>query len=73
MWGAACWNKGFQTFLNSKFEELDTDKAELVIGAFFQEASESGLDVRVVPFPEGKYIDIGAPESLVTTIKTYSR
>lgn len=71
MWGIACWNNSFQNFLK-EFIDKHTFSNELVLGLVIQAAHESGLRVNVLPFTNGKYIDIGTPEDLQDAIQRFT-
>lgn len=63
MWGIACWSKTFYKFLHNYLNECPMEK-EIVLGDVFQAAHQAGLNIRVFPFIDGKYVDIGTPDDL---------
>ncbi len=71
MWGIACWQPSFTQFMAHYLEGAPRSK-EIVLSEIFQSGLESGLKVMVVPFLNGKYIDIGTPEDLQAAILEFS-
>ncbi len=63
MWGIACWGRKFSEFMNQYIQETQ-EPSEFVLSSIFQAAFIAGLKIRVVPFENGQYIDIGTPEDL---------
>jgi glucose-1-phosphate thymidylyltransferase len=64
MWGIGCWGKRFSEFMHQALSQRSGEGKEVVLGDIFQAAKEAGLDVRVVPFEDGRYIDIGNLDEL---------
>jgi hypothetical protein len=73
MWGFGCWGKVFTEFMKQRLEHLSPYANEIVLGDIFQDAAEAGLNVRVLPFENGEYVDIGTWEDLVDIIRKYSK
>ncbi len=71
MWGIACWNNSFRTYLK-EFIDKHAFKNELALGTVFQAACDDGLRINVLPFPTGKYFDIGTPEDLQEAIERFT-
>ena len=80
-WIIAAWNESFTQFMHdfvgrhlnsiaaseSRFPE--EDRKEIFIGDVIREAIGSQLKIGQVMFPQGKYIDIGSPEDMVSAIQ----
>lgn len=67
LWGMACWGPRFTALMHATLtgERADSfDTREVVLGDFFDLALAQGLDVRALPFPEGRYIDVGTYSDL---------
>lgn len=64
MWGIACWNYSFAEFMHSFLLEYTMSPKEIVLGTIFQEAKNNGLKVKVNPFENGIYWDIGTLDDL---------
>jgi glucose-1-phosphate thymidylyltransferase len=64
MWGIGCWGKRFSEFMHESLSHRSGEGKEVVLGDIFQAAKEAGLDIRVVPFETGRYIDIGNLDEL---------
>ncbi|GAB4500576.1 MAG: sugar phosphate nucleotidyltransferase [Anaerolineales bacterium] len=76
MWGNACWGPQFSAFLNDEIETTlskGTAGREIVLGDYFSKAVNAGLNVRVHPFHQGEYIDIGSPEDLVRAVNLFGK
>lgn len=71
MWGNACWSPRFSALLHEYCQQHDGSARELVLGDVFNLAIETGLVVTALPFPEGRYLDIGSAEELDAAIKTF--
>lgn len=73
MWGIGCWEPVFTDFLHQylKQKEIQPDK-EVVLGDVFQAAHEAGIVIKVVPFAQGEYIDIGSLDDLVIVSRRFS-
>lgn len=68
MWGMACWGERFSTYMaNYLTSAVDHDR-EVVLSTVLQAAVNDGLDVRVVPFTEGIYTDVGTPQDLADAV-----
>ncbi|MGB9872410.1 MAG: sugar phosphate nucleotidyltransferase [Anaerolineae bacterium] len=72
MWGIGCWGPTFTEFLHSQLQVLSPPQKEIVLGDIFQAAIENGLEVQVLPFEGGEFIDIGVSEEMVRTIKRFA-
>jgi glucose-1-phosphate thymidylyltransferase len=73
VWGVAVWGPAFSELLHCELRGQqrhraapgqEADRAEPVLGQFFELARRSGLKVKGKLFPEGRYADIGTPEGL---------
>lgn len=68
----AAWEPTFGDFLRNETDRLRRlardgafgEDPEWPMGAPIAAAIEAGLDVRGLPFPDGRYIDVGTPERL---------
>jgi glucose-1-phosphate thymidylyltransferase len=64
-WLLAVWSAPFTAFLHTQVahhrEHRTADTRELKMGHLFQRALAAGFTLRGVPFPEGRYVDIGSP------------
>lgn len=72
MWGIGCWGPTFTDFLHHYLQRVSPPSKEIVLGDIFQAAIEAKLDVRVLPFREGEFIDIGVPEELIRAVKRFA-
>ena len=68
MWGIGCWGRVFTEYMNDYLDKIDSTQ-EIVLGSIFQAALEDKLNIRVVPFAQGGYIDIGSFDELGKMIK----
>lgn len=68
MWGAAVWGPGFTEFLHSA---VRSRRPPRVIGDAFELARGRGLRVAAVPFPNGRYLDIGTVDELDAALKRF--
>lgn len=59
-WGVAAWGPAFTRVL-AAFAEGRPDRP---VGEAFEEAVRAGLAVRAVPFPDGRYHDLGTTRGL---------
>lgn len=77
MWGIACWGTSFSELLDKEIKKTIKSKTnrsdELLMGDFFQGASDKGLIVNACFFKEGEYIDIGHPKNLENAVERFSR
>jgi len=74
MWGNACWGPGFSELLNNGIQTAlsgESNKREIVLGDYFWNAVETGLNVRVYPFDQGEYVDIGSPKDLMWAVRQF--
>ncbi|MEE8125214.1 MAG: hypothetical protein V3T42_05320 [Nitrospirales bacterium] len=66
-----------QTYLKENYpqnaKEDGSEQEDLTVGAVIQDAIKKGLKVHGIPFPDGKYIDIGTPEGLVKSVELFGR
>ncbi len=82
MWGTALWTPRFTQFLHDYVAGLDRDwqvnaagsppdapRPEVPIGDVIQAAIAAGFTVQSVPFADGRYLDIGTPDDLVTAVR----
>ncbi len=72
MWGIGCWGPAFTEFLHNRLQALSPPSKEVVLGDIFQASIEANLNVYVLPFEDGEFIDIGTPEELVCTAKRFA-
>lgn len=72
MWGIGCWNSTFTRFMSSFLRDWQAPKQEVVLGQVFQAAAAAGLNLRVLPLPDGEYVDMGAPADLVSAVRRFS-
>jgi glucose-1-phosphate thymidylyltransferase len=76
MWGNACWGPAFSRLLDNGIRASVSPKAskrEVVLGDYFSKAVEAGLDVRVHPFLDGEYVDIGSPKDLKWAVRQFAQ
>lgn len=74
MWGNACWEPAFSELLHNEIRALgQSPEKEIVLGDYFQKAIDVGMNVRVVPFSHGEYLDIGTPQDLETIVRKFSQ
>lgn len=74
MWGNACWEPAFSQLLHREITALgQSPDREIVLGDYFQKAIDAGMNVSVVPFKHGEYLDIGTPQDLETTVRKFSQ
>lgn len=73
-WGAACWGPRFSALLHAELTQRlqQPTPHEIILSDFFELAARQGLNVRVHPFPDGEYIDIGAPHDLVKAVQRFA-
>jgi glucose-1-phosphate thymidylyltransferase len=67
MWGIACWNHSFLHFLVNYLDTNRYKKDELLLSDVFLCAINQGLSIKVLPFTNGEYYDIGTMDDLFTT------
>jgi glucose-1-phosphate thymidylyltransferase len=60
-WGMAVWSGRFTEFLHAS---LAGDESRPTLGVLFQRALESGFRIRACQFENGRYQDLGTPETL---------
>lgn len=65
-WGAAAWSGRFGRWLHA---HVDGD-VDVPLGTWFDRARAAGMRVRAVPFPEGRYIDVGTARALAELLAT---
>ena len=70
-WSIAIWRPRMTTFLQDWVEALPADTAgsELYVGDVWIDALKSGLDLRVLPFEHGTFLDIGTPDDLRRAVR----
>lgn len=74
MWGIGCWSPVFTEFMHQYLKRNENQKdKEVVLGDVFQAAHESGISVKVVPFVDGEYIDIGSLDDLVIVSRRFAQ
>jgi glucose-1-phosphate thymidylyltransferase len=69
MWGAAAWGPRFTEFLHAYARRRH--RGTPVIGDVFDAALSAGLVVRALPFPNGRYMDIGTVDELDAALKRF--
>lgn len=72
MWGFACWERTFVNFMSDHLRKIGKPQQEIVIGDIFQAGLDAGLRLQVVPFAQGRYIDIGVPNGLMSAVSSFS-
>ena len=72
MWGFACWGRTFVDFMADYLQKIGESQQEIVIGDIFQAGLDAGLCMQVVPFAQGRYIDIGVPRDLMSAVSRFS-
>lgn len=61
-WALAAWGPRMSALIRAAVEGTMVEAAaELQLGAVFRQAVVSGLVVRAVPFPSGRFLDLGTP------------
>lgn len=70
MWGMACWGVRFSAYMAEYLASIAYHDREVVLSSVLQAATDNGLDVRVVTFPQGKYIDVGTAYDLVNAVRS---
>jgi len=77
MWGNACWGPAFSKLLNDEVTLASSlgeqNEREIVLGDYFSKAVDAGLNVRVFPFNNGEYMDIGSPKDLARVVKQFAK
>ncbi|HEX4955729.1 MAG TPA: hypothetical protein VF017_20270 [Thermoanaerobaculia bacterium] len=63
-WLLAAWRPSFSAFLPGWLAERAAHGPEPGLGEALTAALEAGLSIRGVPFPGGRYLDLGSPERL---------
>jgi len=69
MWGIACWDYSFLHFLANYLDTNRDKKGELLLSDVFVCAINQGLSIKVLPFINGEYHDIGTIDDLFITIE----
>lgn len=72
-WSIALWRPEMSRFLADWVARLDAGSTpagvgELYVGDVWRAALEAGLDIRVLPFEDGVFRDVGTPEDLRAAI-----
>lgn len=76
MWGNACWGPAFSELLSEGIQVAlaeDSNKQEIVLGDYFWKAAKAGLNVRVYPYENGEYLDIGSPNDLELAVRQFAQ
>ncbi|MCB0482757.1 MAG: NTP transferase domain-containing protein [Flavobacteriales bacterium] len=68
MWGCAVWSAKFTHFMHKFLSELSITGTEIVLSDVFLAALKQGLSFTAFPIKNGKYHDIGTPESFQTAV-----
>ncbi|MDX1616401.1 MAG: sugar phosphate nucleotidyltransferase [Candidatus Promineifilaceae bacterium] len=69
MWGMAIWSPTFTTFMSEYLEQLPEGGPECVLSDVFLAAlREGGLALDACVFSDGRYHDIGTPESFQAAV-----
>ena len=66
MWGCACWNTSFMQFMVEYIKVNDVN-GELVLSDVFKSAIQKNISIKVTPFYNGEYYDIGTIGDLFAT------
>ncbi len=70
MWGIACWNYHFSSYLNNEMTSIQGNpEKEIVLGDYFQKAVDDGLKIIGHKFEKGEYIDVGTHEDIQKAIQ----
>jgi NDP-sugar pyrophosphorylase family protein len=72
LWGIACWGSHFAELMHVMLAGLHNAGREAVLGDVFDAALEQGLQVRGLPFAEGRYTDIGTYNDLKQALERYT-
>lgn len=68
MWGYAVWSPRFSVFMNDYLSQLPQEAPEYVLSDVFLEALHEGLFIQPFISEEGRYHDIGTPESFQAAV-----
>ena len=74
-WAVAVWAPSFTEFMHeflAASEDTSRRGGELFVGNVLQAAIDAGMSVMAVPFPEGRFIDVGTPENLRKAVRMYT-
>ena len=72
VWGIGCWKFRFMEILNSFVQQYKEYNKELILSDIFKIALSQKLDIRVHPFYNGEYYDIGITSEIPNVIKRLS-
>jgi len=72
VWGIGCWKFRFMEILNSFVQHYKEYAKELILSDIFKIALSQNLDIRVYPFHNGEYYDIGITSEIPKVIKRLS-
>jgi NDP-sugar pyrophosphorylase family protein len=76
-WLMAVWGPHFTEFLHHFLEKHDAQSgnsvSELTVGHVLEPAFKAGLRLYGIPFPQGRYLDIGVPHNLRKAVQQASR
>jgi len=72
MWGLACWGPAFTAYLHSYMLRSASCGREIVLSEVLQSAHDQGMFLRVVPFANGHYLDVGTPSDLAGAVRLMS-
>ena len=71
LWGTCCWSGRFTQLMSDFLARHDNGGKETVLGDVFNAALASGMSVRGIPTPGGRYIDIGTSDELNAALKEF--
>lgn len=71
MWGTCCWSVRFTNLLHEFISSHESGGKETVLGDVFNLALSRGFNVRGIPQPEGRYIDIGTSDELNAALREF--
>ena len=82
-WLCGVWTPVFTNFMHEYLKKYrmengfengiinESKQEDLTVGAVLQAAIHKGLDIHGVTFPDGRYLDIGTPEGLVSSVELF--
>jgi glucose-1-phosphate thymidylyltransferase len=68
-WINAIWSPTFTEFLRTYLGQIPPPSQEVTVGHVLRAAIEKGFTIEGVPFPEGRYLDIGTPAQLAQALR----
>lgn len=70
-WGTCCWSASFTALIDEFLSGHDSGGKETVLGDVFNVALEKKMNVRGLPHPDGRYIDIGTADELNAALQEF--